>query len=258
MPEAERPTCTPVRRRPGARDDACGGGRASCLGCAGRARSEWSPLTEPEVARLDRGRAQVALAPGEAVFRQGDACGALYCVESGLIGLRRTDGQGHALLVGLAHASDALGCAGLFAGGRQSATAEALVESRVCVIDRATVEALVASNQALAGRFLRRLAREVRAAEQERMDAVTLPVRARLAQLLLGLADRYGRVVDAGAVEVVVPLARQDMAALLGVRPESVARAVRALSDAGVARFAGRRVSIPSVEALVSELPEGA
>ncbi len=235
----------------------CGSEQPSCLTCDGRARNEWSTLTQPEVARLDRGRSHVVLAQGQVVFRQGDACDSVYCVESGLVGLRKTDAQGNALLVGLAHASDTLGYAGLFAGGRQSATAEALVESRVCVIARATIESLVASNQALALRFLRRLSREVRAAEQERMDAVTLPVRARLAQLLLTLADRYGRMIPAGALEVVVPLARQDMAALLGVRPESVARAVRALSDAGVARFDGRLISIPNIEALVGELPEG-
>lgn len=232
--------------------------RPSCLRCEQRAGNEWCALTDSELSRLDRGRTHVDLMPGQAVFRQGDPCESVYCVESGLVGLRKTDAQGNALLVGLAHASDTLGYAGLFAGGRQSATAEALATSRVCMISRATIESLLAGNPGLAMRFLRRLSQEVRAAEQERMDAVTLPVRARLAHLLLVLADRYGRMNTSGALEVVVPLARQDMAALLGVRPESVARAVRALSDSAVARFEGRLITVPRIDALVAELPEGA
>lgn len=230
----------------------------SCLTCEGRARNEWCALAGPELARLEAARSDRVLAAGDVLFRQGQGCEAIHCVESGLVGLRRSDPQGNSILVGLAHATDTLGYAALFSGGRHSETAVALIESRVCAIGRATVESLVASNAPLALRFLRRLAREVRAFEQERLNALVLPVRARLAQLLLSLADRYGRAPDAGGLEVVVPLARQDMAALLGVRPESVARAVRALSDAGVARFVGRLVTIPSLDALLAELPEGA
>ncbi len=233
----------------------------SCVTCEGKARNEWCTLRDDELARLDLARTHATVAPGEPVFEQGAPCEAIHCVEAGLVALRRRDGRGggppRGLIVGLAHANETLGYAALFSGRRHQVTAEALVETRVCTIARGTLEALIADNPGLAGRFLRRLARDVDASEQERLDAIALPARARLAQLLLELADRYGRLGASGALELELPLARRDLADLLGIRAESLARAVRALSDAGRCAFAGRLVTIPSVEHLAVELTAG-
>ncbi len=106
-------------------------------------------------------------------------------------------------------------------------------------------------------RFTRRLAEDLRAAEEEKL-AATESVRERVARLLLLLADRYGEeTARHKGLTVQLPMARQDMAALLGVRAESVARAIRALEDDGVARFRGRKVTIPSIERLMAELRGG-
>ncbi len=86
---------------------------------------------------------------------------------------------------------------------------------------------------------------------------MTRSVRERVARLLVELVDRFGAEGPDGALSLTLPLARQDMAALLGVRAESIARAVRALEVDGVARFSGRQVTIPSLDPLLAELPEG-
>lgn len=236
-----------------------GGSRPlGCATCPGRQRNEWCALGEVELARMDRARVHADYAPGQVVFAQGAPCLGVHCVESGLVALRKSDLEGNSIIVGLAHASDTLGYQALFGEGPHSTTAVALVPSRVCFVDAAAMAGLLAASPALALRYLRRAARELRAAEQERLAAATLPARTRLVQLLLGLADRYGAPGAGGGLVLDVPLSRQDMAALLGIRPESVARVVRALTDEELAIFDGRRVTIPDLGALLAEVPEGA
>ncbi len=91
-------------------------------------------------------------------------------------------------------------------------------------------------------------------ADDEKLESASRSVRERVARLVLLLADRYGVEVPGQGFALELPLARQDMAAMLGVRAESVARAVRALEDDGVASFDGRAVTIPCIERLMGEL----
>ncbi len=51
-----------------------------------------------------------------------------------------------------------------------------------------------------------------------------------------------------------LPLSRQDMAAMIGIRPESMSRTIRSFEDDKVAIFSGRQVHVPSLEALFDEL----
>ena len=75
------------------------------------------------------------------------------------------------------------------------------------------------------------MAKDLEATEEALLHASALPVRARLAHLLLVLKDRYGTVDDTGELQIQLPLSRQDMAAMIGTRAETIARAVRSLED---------------------------
>ena len=64
-------------------------------------------------------------------------------------------------------------------------------------------------------------------AEEMVLQSATLPVRARFAHLLLVLKDRYGVTGDNGELTLKLPLSRQDMAAMIGIRPESMSWTIR-------------------------------
>lgn len=230
----------------------------TCLTCPGRESSEWCALARDDLPTLEQARTERVYRPGEVIFHQGSPCFGVHCVATGTVALRRVDAEGRSVIVRLVHPHETLGARTLLGGGTYASTAEALTEARVCLIERPAVKALLARSPGLALRFLRRLAEDLRAADDEKLERATLQVRARLARLLLALLERYGVDAGVGAFTLELPLARQDMAALLGVRPESVARAVRALEDDGVARFRGRAVEVPSIDRLLAELPAGA
>ncbi len=53
-------------------------------------------------------------------------------------------------------------------------------------------------------------------------------------------------------------LARRDLAAMIGIRPDTMCRAIKPLEEDGVAYFSGRSVPVPDVKRRLREIePEG-
>ncbi len=72
------------------------------------------------------------------------------------------------------------------------------------------------------------------------------------------LKDRYGVAGEDGALNLELPLSRQDMAAMIGIRPESMSRAIRSFEEDDIAHFSGRRVHVARIEDLIRELEHSA
>ena len=113
---------------------------------------------------------------------------------------------------------------------------------------------MLEKNPTLGLRFLRRAARDLGEAEDKFLQSVTLSVRARFAHLLLVLKDRYGDDSKVENIAIDLPLSRQDMAALIGIRPETMSRTIKQFEKDGIARFSGRRVSILHLDKLMDAL----
>jgi CRP-like cAMP-binding protein len=226
----------------------------NCFTCQARGRTEWCVLTDEELKLVDKNKLSRDYLPGEVVFHEADACRGVHCIESGLVGVRKMNANGQEILLRLCHSGDTLGYRSLLAGDDHNNSAEALEPSMVCFIDAATVRTLLTRNPTLGLRFLNHAASDLRNAEDKVLQSTTLPVRARFAHLLLVLKDRYGVVGEDGAMELELPLSRQDMAAMIGIRPESMSRTIRSMEEDDIARFSGRRVHIRNIDDLIDEL----
>jgi len=225
----------------------------NCFACQGRERAEWCVLTSDEVSLLDRGRVSRDYAAGERIFADGDTCRGVYCIESGLVGLRKGDGEGRGMLLHIVGAGQTLGYRAFLSGENYETDAEALEPSRVCLIDAATVRSLLQRNPELGLRYLARISKTLGEADARLFSNATLPVRARLAHLLSVLIERYGQRQPKGSATLELPLSRKDLAAMIGVTPESLSRGIAALEAGGAAEFTGRRVEVPSLRALLAE-----
>lgn len=227
-----------------------------CPNCHGRNHEEWGVLSEEGLKSLNAVRVSNTYAPGQVIFYQGNPCLGIYCIDSGEVALRKTDEHGASAIVRLARAGQTIGYRAFFAGSPYAASAEALTEARVCFIPSDAVRSLVEQDSSLGYRFLKRTADDLRESEEARLHATSLSTRARLAHFLLTLKDRNGVVGDDNVLTMVLPLSRTDLAALLGTRRESIARAIRGLQDAGVAQFEGRTVRVPDLDTLLDELED--
>lgn len=230
------------------------GRAASCFACQTRERTEWCALSDRDLKLVDESRAIRQYLPGDVLYHQGDPCIGVYCVQSGLIGLRKIDHDGNSILVRLAYPGDTVGYRSFLAGEEHHLSAEVLKPSMLCFIEQATARRMLETNPSLGLRFLKRMARDLDEAEDKFLESTNSDIRVRLAHLLFVLKDRFAIESGNGALTLELPLSRQDMAAMIGVRPETMSRTIRKFEDEGLAFFSGRTVRVPDMAALFAQI----
>ena len=219
----------------------------SCQNCAHFKDSEWAVLGGCNAKGLDCARRSRHFLPGEPVYHEGDEPSGIYCVSSGLIGIRKVDAEGDSMLLRLVRPGQTFGYRSALTGAPHGVSAEALKDARVCHIPAATVRKALAEEPGLLMAFFRHLADDMAAAEVKVMETVSASCRVRFLRLLMAL----GGGEDAGLLEL--PVSRQDIASLIGVRSETMSRVIRGIEDEGLAHFSGRRVEIPDPHRLAEE-----
>lgn len=203
---------------------------------------------ERGMARIDAaGRLRVFEA-GDVLFEQGDEFTGLYRVVSGLVGIRIVDEGGHLSLLALAKAGDIVGYCPLLLGGGHVTSAVVLQTSRIAHIEPSSSRTLVRETQDVTAALLRQSTRDLAALQQKHIRMLTQEAHSRLAALLLSLVE--DRHCDGEKSAFVLPLSRQDVADFIGIRAETLSRAIRHLRDLGVAQLNGREVEIPSLSRL--------
>jgi len=228
-----------------------------CQDCQARCNSVWGQLEDASLSRLDQQKTVLRLEPGEVLYRQGEASGGLYVVHSGTLALRKFDDLGQSVLLRLVTDGEAVGYRSFFERGNYRAQAEALETTQVCYLKAPLLHETFGRNPALLLGMLQRLANQLAEAEERFLMATRRSVRCRLAHALLGLRDLHGEVDEAGVLTVTLPISRQDLADLLGTRPETIARTTKALERDGVAVFRGRKVLIADLDLLFDEVELG-
>jgi CRP/FNR family transcriptional regulator len=240
-------------------DSRAQGPKIDCAFCGVLGRTEWSGLAAAAMSRFNGAKVCRRFDRGEVIFYEGDSCRGIYCIKNGLVGIRKIDGEGNSVLLGrLGYPGTTLGYRPLLAGECHRGTAEALEDSQVCFIAAGLVRWLLANDPNLGLRFLRHAAKDLGNAEEDFFHHAAHPLRLRLAHLLLVLKEHYGESNGDGTVLIELPVRRQDLASMMGARPESLSRVIKEMDRDGLATFSGRHVRIRSIEDLLWELePEG-
>lgn len=225
-----------------------------CFSCQNRARSEWCILSDEELGAFNKAKIVKNYPAGATIYYEGDPCIGIYDLESGVVAFRKYDLEGNATLISLAYPGRTLGYRSFLEGGNHVTSAETVKPSRVCFIESSVVRELIDNNPALSQRFLQRVVKDLGRATERYHQELTLSVRHRLLNLLLILNDRYGTGDESNKATIELPLSRQDLAALIGARPETLARTIQVLQKNNLAHFKGRHVSIPHLDDLLNEL----
>ena len=211
-------------------------------------------LVQSELTALQNAGSTKSVPSGETLFAQGDRVTGIACLIQGTVAIHRTHGKEHSTLLRLLDSGSMLGLDGVFGSGTHANSAVALTECSVCWIEPEALCELMAKSPAVIRKVLGRLAFDLEASDEARVNVVHLQVRARLAAMLLALRDRHGTVDESGNLVIRLPLSRRDMASAIGTRPESLSRAIRALEKDRVASFHGKRVVIRDLDDLLDEI----
>ncbi|TNF18202.1 MAG: Crp/Fnr family transcriptional regulator [Rhodobacteraceae bacterium] len=226
----------------------------SCKQCPIHLEGEWCVLSDDELETVTAAKRDRLFEPGEVIFHQGDACDGMYWIRDGLVGERRLDPDGEMALVRLSHTGKALGYQELLARKPYRNSAEALKPTRVCYLSRAVIRDLLDGNSRLGDLFLLRSLRDMEMTEDDYVTALNRGIRSRLLHALLTLYKHYGHFeIDKGHV-LEIPIARKDLAALIGTGPETISRTIRKLEKERIARFEGRQVVFSCIDTIQAEI----
>lgn len=228
--------------------------RPNCAECRIRAFSPWCDVSEQALADLEERKQFLTYQPGQFLFSEGDPGGGIYCINSGVVALGRTGANDESSIVGLRRAGDTLGYRAFVTKSRHLNSAEATTECEVCYIDKSMMKDLLETNPASAHRFVSEMVGKIDEAELLFIGSRTLPVRGRLANALLVLKESHATANENGSLTYELPVSRRLLASLLGTRPESLSRAIRALEQDGIARFEGRTVQVSDLDLLLDEI----
>jgi NTE family protein len=101
----------------------------------------------------------IQLEAGENLFEQGDPAEALYALETGRLQVRAVSPAGEDVRLAELDGGTVVGEMSIISGGKRSATVEALEESRLIQLRRASFETLRDADRPAAYRLILRLAR---------------------------------------------------------------------------------------------------
>ena len=198
-------------------------------------------LDEPTMAELLRGTIPRTYPKHHLLFQQGDPADALYVVLDGWVKVFRSTPSGEEAVFGVFTQAETFAEAALFLGGRYPASAEVVEEARLlCVRGTPFRDRLLDRPEiclSMLGSMSMHLHKIIGQVEQLQTRSSTQ----RMADFLLGLCP----VVEGPAV-VTLPYDKSLIASRLGMKPESLSRALSKLRVLGVTTD-GNRVVISEV-----------
>ncbi len=225
----------------------------NCADCATRETTEWRDLSDDELDSLDKCKRMVHCEPGETLFSQGDPGNGVYCIQSGLIGLRRVDVNGNSVLIRLSSAGSTVGYRTFLTREAHVNSAEALTASVLCYIPRPRVEQMLKSNPLLGERFLQHFCSDAAETESDYVRSLTMGMKSRFLHLILIFYERFGYQDEDGNSVVELPVKRGELAELVGVRPESISRLIDQLQSDEIMCFNDRRVHFSDVDEVLQQ-----
>ncbi len=187
---------------------------------------------------------------GDLIILAGQQGGALYFVRSGLVKVFKTSEDGKEQVLRLIGAGHTFNDVPALDGGPNPASASALEPTIVFATSGTQLRRLIAERAGVAEAVVRTLASALRYLVSVVEDLSFLPVRARVAKILLDQTPEQVQAGTAGGEPVHHRLTQQEMAAMAGTAREMVGRALKELERAGAVRNDHGRITVLNRERL--------
>lgn len=214
--------------------------RTGCRSCQPGTLSHWSQLDPAYARALDRITSVSRHDQGEWVFRMGQPSCGIYCVASGVVGLRKLHANGVGVMLEIAYPGDLIGVPAFLCNDAHRTGAEALTDVRLCRLPAAELRHLLNEFPSLYPQLVRVCLDALDASQDAMLQAAAMSNRDRLFHLLKRLLEHCGSADDAGQVRARLPISREDIAGMLGVRQETLSRLLKRLSDESLIEISGR------------------
>jgi CRP-like cAMP-binding protein len=186
---------------------------------------------------------------GDTVFFQGDPGTSLCIIQSGRIKLSLISASGREVIIDLLGPGDVFGELALLDGEPRSADCVATEVTELLLLQRDDFLQFLEGNPKLTIALLAELSRRLRRDTQLIQDAAFLDVPARLARVILRLAEPQG-----DAVRATPRLTQTNLAGLVGTTRETLNKFLGMYQDEGLIRLERGRIVVLNDAALKSRI----
>jgi CRP/FNR family transcriptional regulator, cyclic AMP receptor protein len=187
----------------------------------------WSGLPKDITSELFARATFHRLKAGETLFQTGDSGDGCYRLDSGLLKVSLISPQSKERIVAILTPGTVVGDLAVIDGLPRSASVLALTNCELRFLTRAAFEDLAREHPEINQYLVRLLAARLRQADDVIASLAFLPVKARVAQALLTLAETLGKQTGSGGVLIPRTIHQGDIAAIAGVARENTSRVLR-------------------------------
>ena len=206
-------------------------------------------LDEEASVALRASMIEIDFTRGQIVFSEGDPGDRLYVIMDGKIKLGTTSNDGRESLLAVLGPGEMFGELSLFDPGPRTATATAVVDSRLLALANDQVIGWVTAHPQVSLQLLGRLAQRLRKANDVLSDLVFADVPGRVAKAIIELGERFGtKKVD--GLHVNHELTHEELAQLVGASRETVNKALADFAARGWVKLEPRAVVVLDYERL--------
>jgi CRP/FNR family cyclic AMP-dependent transcriptional regulator len=204
-------------------------------------------LSPDEVKQIDQSTTMTTCEPGRVFYAPEETGEVLFLLKKGRVELYRLSPEGKKLVVAVLGPGSIFGEMSIVGHGMHNTFAEALDDCLICVMSRVDVERLLTDKPMVALRFMQAMADRLQAAEEKLEDIAFKSVPARLAALLLKLAES-----DDGSLAV-IGYTHQDLADVIGTYRETTTQALNDFKAHGWIEIGRKRIEIHDRPALARQ-----
>lgn len=185
---------------------------------------------------------------GESIFFEGDEGNGFYMVGEGRVKIFKVSPSGKEHILHIFGQGEPFGEVPVFHGRPFPANAEAIVKSKTIFLPRNQFVLLVEANPSIALNMLAVLSQRLRrfASQIENLSLKEVPER--LAGYLVYLSHEHG---DSDEVEL--DISKGQLASLLGTIPETLSRIFAKMSEEGLIKVNGRKISLLNRQGLMEK-----
>ncbi len=185
---------------------------------------------------------------GETIYREGEKPNGLICLSAGKVKIFKEGIGGREQIVRMAKPVGFIGYRALFAEENYMATALAIEDSTICIINRDSLFRVLKTNSFLSLSIIKSFATELGFSNSRTVTLTQKHIRGRLAESLLFLKDTYGLEQDCQTIKVY--LSREDIANLSNMTTSNAIRTLSNFASEKVIAIDGRKIRILDLDKL--------
>jgi CRP/FNR family cyclic AMP-dependent transcriptional regulator len=200
-------------------------------------------LTESEIEEIDRATTMSTCRRGKIFYMPEDTSEVLFLLKEGKVQLYRISPDGKKLVIATIGPGAVFGEMALIGQGMHNTFAEATEDCVLLVMSREDVERLLVTKPRVALRIFEALGARLKETEARLEEIAFKGIPARLASLLLQLADEQGS-------NTVTGLTHQDLGEQIGTYRETTTQTLNTFRDEGLIEIGRKRITILDREGL--------